>query len=351
MSRLAHSRSPVPSTHPSIALAAAVACLASGACSEVQGAADTAEQRLCDDADVVAGDAIIGTYVAYRDDENVLLTFKSDGRFRQATDPIGPEQELVTYGNYDVRPFSETTKLLSLETNNGTEYLALELDGQDLKLRPIGNPEWEILERLEIGVCDVAADCGLQGYSATCPGSEWVCHETNQCVQSCDESNRTFARLTELLGQEGIWRRPAVAIAYDVPVEEISVRVDVIDTPDGVEQYAKERVNGILADYRENDGDEVLFLFDYPDLEVNVQSGTDNTSVRAELLDTLLDPALRDEVSYLLRHGVDYFRLTLNDTGAEMLGQELIILQPSSSRLPDTGDRALAIQLEYSEEY
>lgn len=165
----------------------------------------------------------------------------------------------------------------------------------------------------------------------------------------------SLERLHALLSAPGGLTAPAWASDYfngdEIPEEAISLEAKIVTftEEEGVEGYAKKRIGDAINALRyegEDDVPDVLFLFNYPDTEFVLQSGSD---VAAVLLALVPDVAPEGEsiteraaVTAILDEGASYYHFRSTDSSAEMVAGDLIIVQPNTD---DAENRALEVEI------
>ena len=122
-----------------------------------------------------------------------------------------------------------------------------------------------------------------------------------------------------------------------------------LEEEEGVEGYARKRIAAAVEDLRydaEQDTGDVLFLFNYPDTEWVLQSGSDVRNVLLALVPDTAIPGqtetVKAAVTAVLDEGASYYHFRALDASAEMVANELLIVQPATD---DAANRALEIEI------
>jgi hypothetical protein len=134
-----------------------------------------------------------------------------------------------------------------------------------------------------------------------------------------------FTRLTDLLKASGSLQMPD--IARQNGATDFKVNVDVVANGASIHQLATTQAQSFLNTL--NPAGDVLSVLDDPDRHLEVAAAFESPVVKDELLKQLIVPAKRSEARTLLAGmSAAYVKISVNDLGSEIVGDELILIQP-----------------------
>lgn len=148
-----------------------------------------------------------------------------------------------------------------------------------------------------------------------------------------------------ILSDTTLYRRPSIAVRFEVPSDEISREVTVVDAEAGLGKPLQAMIDEKLAPYAQGaEGPMMAAALDaMGDADFVMANGDEARDALIKLIDT----DRREDMKTLLSV-TNVVRFSINDTSSEMVGFEYFLID---TRADDAEGRAIAIKIDYSEVY